>query len=160
MTESLLAVRDARSDLSHGSATLAYMTDHGRLIRPLKKINSLIAELTIVTADGRTVGERFQLREGENEFKCRAVYADGSTDWFEPFWTCPLPMKNSGSDDWGVLGTHRRASATIRASKQQERYWELACWVERPDRHPRPIVSAWTAFDYSLINVASEGSSG
>lgn len=136
------------------------MTDHGRLIRPFKKLRSLIAELAIVTAEGQPVGARFQLCEGENEFKCQATYADGSVDWFEPYWTCPLPMKNGGSDDWGVLGTHRRASATIRASQQHERYWELACWVERPDRHPRPIVSGSTSFDYSLIDGTAEGSSG
>jgi hypothetical protein len=128
------------------------MTDHGRIIKPFKKMNSLIAELTIIDADGSPIGRRFQLQEGENEFRCRATYADGFTDWFEPFWTCPLPTKTGGSDDWGVLGTHRRASATIRASRTHEKYWELTCWVDRPSNEQRSIIYASTAFDYSLIN--------
>ncbi|GAB3659974.1 hypothetical protein [Glycomyces tarimensis] len=127
------------------------MTDSGRLIRPFAKVNARITHLIIVDIDGTPLPERFQLQEGANEFKCRARYADGPEDWYEPYWTCPVPLKSGGADPWRVLGTHRRASATIHASARHERYTELACWVYTPGLERRENVSHGIAFDYSLI---------
>jgi hypothetical protein len=130
------------------------MTDSGRPIKPLKKLNSLIAELTIVDADESPVGERFQLHEGANEFKCRATYVDGSIVWFEPYWTCPIPLKSGGADPWMRFGRRRHASVTLHAAARHERYSELACWVDAPTDERRPIISAWVALDYSLLDDA------
>lgn len=125
-------------------------------IQPLAKTNYMITRLQIVDPDGRPVETSFTLKRGANNFRCLATFVDGSTAFYEPFWTCPLSLQTGGFDVWGVLGTARRSTVAIHASVQQERYTELACWVFAPgvnsatagNEAPRDSIG----FDYSEID--------
>jgi hypothetical protein len=121
-------------------------------IQPLAKNPYLIAKLAIVDADGEPIPKPFTLKEGGYTFRCIATYADGSSSFYEPYWTCPIYLKSGGSDSWAVLGRGRRERVTINASKNHERYMELACWAFRPEQDRTiEIVHDGTSFDYSLI---------
>lgn len=127
-------------------------------IRPLQKNNYLITRLTIVDADGKPIPKPFPLAEGGNILRCIAEYVDGSTEFYEPYWTCPLRLKGGGVLLWDVYGHGRRASITVHASVRQERYSEVACWVFPPDedRRRERVVDS-TSFDYSAIDRLASG---
>lgn len=125
-------------------------------IRPLMKSRHLIVQLTIIGADDKPAESPYGLQEGANLFRCLATYVDGSTFPFAPYWTCPLMLRSGGSDDWAVLGRQRRESVVIHASKKQERYQELACWVVEPPADGKNIFPfAAVSFDYSEIEAES-----
>lgn len=125
-------------------------------IQPLAKTNYMVTRLQIVDPDGKPVEKSFTVKQGANIFRCLATYIDGSTAFYEPYWTCPMSLRTGGFDVWGVLGTARRSTVTIHASVQQERYSELACWVFAPGVDsatagkdaPRDSIG----FDYSEID--------
>jgi hypothetical protein len=121
-------------------------------LEPLTKSPYLITKLAIVAEDGEPIQKPFPLQEGENKFRCLATYVDGSSSFYDSYWTCPIIYKRGGHDLWGVLGRQRMREVTIRASARHERYTELACWVFEPrDDRPNEIPRDSTGFDYSQI---------
>ncbi len=111
-----------------------------------------IAKLTILDKYGNPADKHYKLKTGENVFKCIATFTDGSKAEYSPYWTCPIPLRNSyaGSDTWGVLGKDKKASVTIHASPTHEKYTELACWVADPESNVK-LPSASIGFDYSNV---------
>jgi hypothetical protein len=112
-----------------------------------------ISKLTIVDKYGNPASQKYKLKDGANVFKCIATFSDGSKAEFNPYWTCPILLRNvvaGNIDAWGVLGRDRKASVTINASSNHERYTELACWVSPPENNLN-LPSASIGFDYSNI---------
>lgn len=128
------------------------VSDMDNPIKPLQKNHYLITQLALVDEHGDPIEKPFKLHEGGNVFKCVATYVDGSTTYYEPYWSCPLGYKSGGGDSWGVFGGSRRSSVTVNASPRHERYTELGCWVFKPSTVPGvEVVHDSTGFDYSLI---------
>ena len=129
------------------------MTDQDNPIKPLQKNHYLVMHLAIVDEQGDLIRKPFMLREGGSTFRCLATYIDGSTAFYEPYWSCPIPYVSGGGDSWGVFGNARRASITVHASARHERYSEVGCWVFKPETMKGiEVVHDWTGFDYSLID--------
>ena len=96
-----------------------------------------------------------KLQNGQNIFKCKAVYADGSEDFYSPYWTCPIFYKRGGYDLWAVFGRSKRETVVVNASPRHERYTELVCWVFPPKEETQTgnseIPRCGISFDYSEI---------
>lgn len=124
-------------------------------IKALLKNDYMIVKLEITDLDGIPIQKPYMLKDGENIFKCKATYSDGSQDFYAPYWTCPIFYQNGGYDVWAVFGQQRLSSITVHASTNHEKYTEIACWVF-PPKQVTPtgnaeIPSDGTGFDYSEI---------
>lgn len=124
-------------------------------IQPLQKNDFMIIKLILTDDAGVPIKKPFMLKDGKNTFRCRALYSDGTEDFFNPYWTCPIFYQNGEYDVWSVFGGQRRESVTINASPNHEKYSELACWVFPPKRQTptgnAEIPHDSTGFDYTSI---------
>lgn len=115
-----------------------------------------IVKLYLTDGYGTPIRKPCPLEEGENIFKCKAIYNDGSEDFFSPYWTCPIILKNGEADFTGVLGSQKRDAVTIIASSKHQKYTELACWVFPPKKTSptgnSEIAHDSTGFNYGSIN--------
>lgn len=139
----------------------------------LQKNDFAITKLVITDEFGTPIEKPYKLKEGANTFKCLAIYNDGSSVPFSPYWTCPIILNRRqvidgrlqhsiDIDVWGVLGQTKREEATINASQNHARYTELACWVFPPKKETptgnAEIPHDSTGFDYSLIDQLTQAS--
>lgn len=125
-------------------------------IKPLIKNDYMVVRLEITDEKGLPIEKPFKLKDGENIFKCKATYNDGTQDFYSPYWTCPVFYRSGEYDVWSVFGQQRTSMVVLHASKNHERYSELACWVFPPQRVSptgnAEIPKDGTGFDYSKIN--------
>jgi hypothetical protein len=127
-------------------------------ILPLTKTPYMVVKLTMVDDQGNEFPRPYVLNEGANTFQCLATYVDGSQSLYSPYWTCPIfyESRPPKTDLWAVLGRQRMPKATIHASANHERYWELACWGFPPDTaRPRSGIENphdGTSLDYSSFS--------
>lgn len=125
-------------------------------IRPLIKNDYAIVKLYLADNLGLPIEKPYRLKNGSNVFKCKAIYNDGSEDYFSPYWTCPILMRSGGLDVTGVLGDQKREEVIINASSNHQRYTELGCWVFPPKDTSQTgnseIPHDITGFDYSQVS--------
>jgi hypothetical protein len=125
------------------------------IIQPLQKNDYMIVKLIITDQNGVPIQKPFRLKVGQNVFKCKALYNDGSEQFFSPYWTCPILYNNGGYDVWSVFGNQKQEAVTINATTDHESYTELACWAF-PPKNESPtgnseIPRDSTGFDYSKV---------
>lgn len=136
------------------------------VIKPLAKNDFMIVKLIMTDEMGTPIKKPYKLKNGHNVFKCKALYSDGTEEFFSPYWTCPIILNKSGFEDnafkrwadidfWGVHGQEKRDSVTVSAAPNHQKYTELACWVFPPKRDT-PAGNAEnphdsTDFDYSKV---------
>ncbi len=135
-------------------------------ITPLQKNDFMIVKLIMTDEMGTPIKSPYKLKNGENVFKCKALYNDGSEQFFSPYWTCPIILNKSGFEDnvfkrwvdvdeWGVFGQVKREIVVIHAAPTHEKYMELTCWVFPPKKETptgnAEISHYSTGFDYGLV---------
>jgi len=136
-------------------------------IKPLAKNDFMIVKLIMTDESGTPVKKPFKLKHGQNVFKRKALYNDGSEEFFSPYWTCPIILNKSGFDEagtfrrgvdvdvWGVFGQTKRGSVTVNAAHNHSKYTELACWLFPPEKVTptgnAEIPHDSTGFNYDLI---------
>lgn len=136
------------------------------VIKPLIKNDFMIVKLIMTDNEGLPLKKPFKLQRGENIFRCKALYNDGSEEYFDPYWTCPIIYRKTGFENgvprrgvevkvWRVFGQRKRDSVPVYAEQNHERYTELACWVF-PPKEKTPTGNAEiphdsTGFDYEAI---------
>jgi len=137
------------------------------VIKPLMKNDFMIVKLIMTDEAGTPIKKPYKLKNGGNVFKCKALYNDGSEEFFSPYWTCPITLNKSGFDGsgtfsrgididvWGVFGQTKRDNVTVNAAPNHEKYTELACWVFPPKRETATgnaeIPHDGTGFSYEAI---------
>lgn len=128
-------------------------------IEPLIKNDYAIVKLILCDKDGTAITKPYKLELGQNTFKCIAIYNDGTSADFSPYWTCPIILTAGRSvsiDVWGVLGQRKQPTVTINAAPNHQRYTELACWVFPPKEQTHTgnaeIPHSGVGFDYSAMS--------
>ena len=125
------------------------------IIQPLQKNDYMIVKLIMTDENGVPIQKPFKLKTGQNIFKCKAIYNDGSEQFFSPYWTCPIIYNNGGYDVWSVFGSQKKELVAVSASPNHERYTELVCWVFPPKKETptgnSEIPHDGTGFDYSEV---------
>jgi hypothetical protein len=104
-----------------------------RIIREknLVRTDFSITKLELLDNKGNHISP-YKLSIGENEFHCRATYADGFiNERFPVCWTC-FP-KGSTTDPFSVFGEQKRASVVVNCNNNHEQYSGLACWLFKPN---------------------------
>jgi len=126
------------------------------IIKPFQKNDYMIINLILTDENGFPIQKPFKLKEGQNIFKCKALYSDGTEEYFSPFWTCPIIYKNGDCDVWGVFGNQKRETVSITVTPNHAKYTELVCWVFPPKKETltgnSEIPSDHTGFDYTILN--------
>ncbi len=128
------------------------------IIQPLAKNDFNIVKLEIVDNNGRPISKPFRLKNGQNVFRCIATYADGSTEPYSPYWTCPIILNRGREVDidvWGTFDQMKHAEAPITAGGNHMKYTSLSCWVFPPIKETptgnSEIPHDGVEFDYSEI---------
>lgn len=129
----------------------------GQIIEPLAKNDFNITKLIIADSNSSPITKPYLLKNGENIFKCIAVYTDGTSEEYSPYWTCPIILNSRPPklDVWGVLGNSKKKEVTIHAAPNHQRYTELTCWIFPPKKQTptgnAKIPHDNTGFDYSKV---------
>jgi hypothetical protein len=135
-------------------------------IKPLQKNDFMIVKLIMTDELGTPLHKPFKLKNCQNILKCKALYNDGTEEFYNPYWTCPIILNKTGFegstfkrwtevDMWGVFGQMKRDSVTVNAAPNHEKYSGLTCWVF-PPKEDTPTGNAeiphdGTGFDYEAI---------
>ncbi len=127
-----------------------------RIIREKNLIRTdfSIIELELVDKNGEHISP-YKLRNGENEFHCRATYADGYIDeYFPAYWTCW--RKDSTTEPFSVFGESKKERVLIHCNANHEHYRELACWLFKPEKTKAISGNRHSSvtFDYSRNDCA------
>jgi hypothetical protein len=129
------------------------------IVETLQKNDYAIVKLVIMDELETPLDGRHKLKDGKNIFKCLAIYNDGSSSLFDPFWTCPIMPNNTRAaelDIWGVLGQDKQPVVVINATPNHQKYTELTCWVFPPKKDIQTrnaeIPHASISFDYSTVS--------